>query len=65
MNLKYPELAHQKRDPIPYTPIDSTAATWVDTFEGVELMLAELKEAQEIAVDLEHHEKRTSTAYSL
>jgi len=39
--------------------MESTTATWVDTLEGVQLMLAELKKAKEIAVDLEHHEKRT------
>ena len=59
LKLKYPDFVYQKQDPIPYQPIDSTRATWVDTFEGVQLMLTELKRAREIAVDLEHHEKRT------
>ena len=32
---------------------------WVDTPEAVASMLAELKTAQEIAVDLEHHDARS------
>jgi len=59
LNLKYPEFVYQTRDPIPYTPMESTAAVWVDTLEGVKLMLTELKKAQEIAIDLEHHDRRT------
>lgn len=33
-----------------------TTATFVDSLEGVNLMLAELKTAKEIALDLEHHD---------
>lgn len=42
-----------------YQPVDTTQATWVDTYEGVLEMLKELKKAKEIAVDLEHHDFRT------
>lgn len=59
MNLQYPEAVYQKADPIPYLPMDTTSATLVDTEEGVLEMLSELKEATEIAVDLEHHDART------
>ena len=52
----YPSSIYVKADPIPYHPFDSTKAVFVDTFEGVTSMLAELKSAKEIAVDLEHHD---------
>lgn len=59
LNLKYPASTYENRDPIPYQDIDKAPATWVDTFEGVLEMLEELKQATEIAVDLEHHDMRT------
>jgi len=59
LTMKYPESAYQQQDPILYSPVDSTSAIWVDTFEGVLSMLEELKQASEIAVDLEHHDYRT------
>ena len=43
-------------EPVPYQPFESTTATFVDTPESVNQMLAELKGASEIAVDLEHHD---------
>lgn len=58
-NLKYPKQVYEKTEPIPYHDVDRTSAVWVDTYEGVLEMLAELKEAKEIAVDLEHHDYRT------
>lgn len=53
---KYPECAYVVAPPIDYLPFESTTATFVDTFEGVKEMLAELKSASEIAIDLEHHD---------
>ncbi|KAL6697746.1 ribonuclease H-like domain-containing protein [Trichoderma pleuroticola] len=58
-SMQYPDRVFQILDPIPPQPVESTAATWVDTYEGVVEMLQELKEAKEIAVDLEHHDFRT------
>ncbi|KAL7928754.1 ribonuclease H-like domain-containing protein [Trichoderma chlorosporum] len=58
-NMQYPDRVFQVLDPIPPQPVESTTATWVDTYEGVVDMLKELKEAKEIAVDLEHHDFRT------
>lgn len=52
----YPSSTYVKADPIPFLPFESTTATFVDTLEGVTAMLAELKTAKEIAVDLEHHD---------
>ncbi|KAK7707565.1 exosome nuclease subunit [Diaporthe eres] len=59
LKLKYPEATYEIRDPITYQPIDTTSATWVDTYEGVLEMLEELKGATEIAIDLEHHDYRS------
>ena len=52
---------YKKREPKEYLPIDSTSAIWVDTYEGVLEMLEELKQAKEIALDLEHHDFRSYT----
>lgn len=59
LTLKYPDTTYEIRDPVPYQPIDTTSATWVDTYEGVLGMLEELKGATEIAIDLEHHDYRS------
>lgn len=59
LSLKYPAQTYENRDPIPYQPIEKDPAIWVDTYEGVLEMLEELKLADEIAVDLEHHDTRT------
>ncbi|KAL4873374.1 hypothetical protein BDV12DRAFT_182217 [Aspergillus spectabilis] len=53
---KYPDSAYVAAPPIDYLPFESTTATYVDTVEGVKEMLAELKSAKEIAIDLEHHD---------
>ncbi|KAL9602978.1 MAG: hypothetical protein Q9219_001503 [cf. Caloplaca sp. 3 TL-2023] len=55
----YPDSAYVQRDPIPFLPFESTDAVWVDTPEAVHEMLRDLKQAEEIAVDLEHHEIHT------
>jgi exosome complex exonuclease RRP6 len=61
LNLGYPASVYQKKDAIPYLPVETTTAIWVDTYEGVLEMLEELKKAKEIAIDLEHHDFRTYT----
>lgn len=53
---QYPESVYQLSPPIDYLPFESTTATFVDTLDGVKEMLKELKNAKEIAVDLEHHD---------
>ena len=57
--MEYPKRVYQQADPIVYSPMDESKAIWVDTYEGVLEMLAELKKAGEIAIDLEHHDFRT------
>lgn len=56
---EYPSRVYTHADPIPYLPYESTTATFVDTEEAVEEMLEELKQAKEIAIDLEHHDMRS------
>ncbi|TEY78795.1 hypothetical protein BOTCAL_0045g00110 [Botryotinia calthae] len=59
LQLQYPSAMYEKAEPIKYLPVESTSATFVDTYEGVLEMLEELKGATEIAVDLEHHDTRS------
>ncbi|KAI1204710.1 ribonuclease H-like domain-containing protein [Annulohypoxylon truncatum] len=61
LEYEYPDTVFQAREPIQYQPVETTAATFVDTFEGVLDMLEELKSATEIAIDTEHHDFRTYT----
>ena len=42
-----------------YQPFESTTATFVEDEEALAEMLHELKQAKEIAIDLEHHDSRT------
>ncbi|KAI9929191.1 hypothetical protein ASPWEDRAFT_24966 [Aspergillus wentii DTO 134E9] len=53
---KYPQSTYTASPPIDYHPFESTTATFVDTLEGLKEMLGELKSANEIAIDLEHHD---------
>jgi exosome complex exonuclease RRP6 len=50
---------YEETEPRQPTPLETTTATFVDTPEELALMLAELKTAKEIAIDLEHHDNRT------
>lgn len=56
---EYPDSMYQRIGPKPYKPFETTTATFVDTPEALAVMLAELKTAKEIAVDLEHHDNRS------
>lgn len=47
------------RPPIPYEPMEKTPLNWVRTAGELEAMLEKLRQSQEIAVDLEHHDYRT------
>ncbi|KAK1829398.1 exosome complex exonuclease rrp6 [Podospora conica] len=58
-DMEFPRRLFEKVEPKMYTPLESTKAIWVDTYEGVLEMLEELKKAPEIAVDLEHHDFRS------
>ncbi|KAF2501683.1 hypothetical protein BU16DRAFT_522594 [Lophium mytilinum] len=58
-NYTYPSSLYEKKEPIMYHPFETTTATLVDTPEALASMLAELKRAKEIAIDLEHHDNRS------
>ncbi|EEA27727.1 exosome nuclease subunit [Talaromyces marneffei ATCC 18224] len=58
-DAKFPESAYVAAPPVDFGPVESTEAVWVDTPEGVAEMVKELKKANEIAVDLEHHDMHT------
>ncbi|KAF2738252.1 hypothetical protein EJ04DRAFT_541437 [Polyplosphaeria fusca] len=58
-SYEYPPSVYQESEPQPYHSFDATTATYVDTPEALATMLAELKTAKEIAIDLEHHDNRT------
>ncbi|KAG9251114.1 exonuclease [Emericellopsis atlantica] len=57
----YPNRVFEKAEPIKFRPMEESDVTYIDTYEGVLEMLEHLKEAEEIAVDLEHHDFRTYT----
>ena len=57
--MTYPDRVYKETTPIKYKSAETTSATFVDTFDGVLSMLKDLKKADEIAVDLEHHDFRT------
>ncbi|KAI9788107.1 MAG: exosome nuclease subunit [Peltula sp. TS41687] len=59
IRYSYPQSVSVRSEPIKYKPFETTTATFVDTLEGVRSMLAELKAATEIAIDLEHHDTRS------
>ena len=56
---QYPASVYTHSEPIPPNPFETTSATLVNTEELVEEMLLELKQAREIAIDLEHHDNRS------
>lgn len=55
-HLPYPTSMFTASEPIKPDPIDPSQATFVDTPAQLAEMVAALKEAKEIAVDLEHHD---------
>lgn len=58
-NYAFPAKVYTKAEPIQPQPLDTTTAIMVDTPEAVATMLEELKNATEIAIDLEHHDTRS------
>ena len=56
---EFPLAVHRETGPIPYKSFEDTTATFVDTYDGVLEMLEELKNATELAIDLEHHDTHT------
>ena len=46
-------------EPIPSTSWEDSEAKWVDNAESLKEMITELKQFQELAIDLEHHDYRS------
>ncbi|KAI8329857.1 ribonuclease H-like domain-containing protein, partial [Chlamydoabsidia padenii] len=63
-HLVYPDHLFQSRPPVPYQPYDKTQAIWVDTEQGLDDMMKALDGAQELAVDLEHHDYRSFQGFT-
>ncbi|KAJ7896101.1 ribonuclease H-like domain-containing protein [Mycena olivaceomarginata] len=59
MHIPYPARMFVPAEPIQPTPLESTSATWVSTPDALDSMLDELREAPEIAIDLEHNNYRS------
>ncbi|KAI1619680.1 exosome complex exonuclease Rrp6 [Exophiala viscosa] len=58
-NYTYPASVYQIQPPIPFTPAEDSQPIFIDTEEGVKEMVQELKQATEIAIDLEHNDQRS------
>lgn len=56
---KYPARTFQPSDPKPPKSFEDTPFTWVATLEAFSSMMDVLRQAPEVAVDLEHHDYRT------
>ena len=62
-NMAYPKSVYETRTPIDYQPLDTTRAVFVNSNESLVKMLKDLKQATEIAVDLEHHSDRSFVGF--
>lgn len=58
-HLPYPTSMFAISDPVEPKSFDETPFTFVDTPEALESMVEKLRDAKEIAVDLEHHSLRS------
>lgn len=58
-HCEYPEWILSPCDPVPFAPWETTTAKWIDTVEGLNEMVEDLKREPVIAVDLEHHDYRS------
>ncbi|KAF7330926.1 Exosome complex exonuclease RRP6 [Mycena venus] len=58
-HISYPPRMFVAAEPIQPTPFDSTSATWVSTPDALDAMLDALRQAPEIAIDLEHNNYRS------
>jgi exosome complex exonuclease RRP6 len=58
-NLQYPSHMFEHAVPEPPKSFEDTPFTWVATPEDLNSMLEDLRQVQEIAIDLEHHDYRT------
>ncbi|KAI5806118.1 ribonuclease H-like domain-containing protein [Geopyxis carbonaria] len=61
--MTYPAAMFEVREPVMYTEWETTEPVFVDEPAALLTMLAELKQATEIAVDLEHHDARSYVGF--
>lgn len=61
--LSFPPSIFTSTAPVPVKSFDSTPFHWVSTPKQLEVMLATLRNAHEIAIDLEHHDYRTFAGF--
>ncbi|KAJ3210590.1 exosome nuclease subunit [Dinochytrium kinnereticum] len=52
-NIPYPSDMFEIRPEVLYKPLDEKPLRWVDTKEALEIMMEEIKDAKELAVDIE------------
>lgn len=62
-HITYPSSMFQHHLPIPSKPFSETPFSWVSTPSEFATMLGKLRDAQEIAVDLEHHSYRSWSGF--
>ncbi|KAJ7089360.1 ribonuclease H-like domain-containing protein [Mycena belliarum] len=58
-HIAYPPRMFVPVNPITPTPFESTSATWVATPDALDAMIDALRQAPEVAVDLEHNSYRS------
>lgn len=63
-NIEYPQRMFERAEPEMYKPYDTTSPTWVDTEEKLLEMMKHLEGAEELAVDLEHHNYRSFQGFT-
>ncbi|KAI8979910.1 ribonuclease H-like domain-containing protein [Pilobolus umbonatus] len=63
-HLDYPSHMFEVKEPISYTPFDTTSYTWVDTEEALMKMMKSFDGVKELAVDLEHHNYRSYQGFT-
>lgn len=63
-NIEYPQRMFETAEPEMYKPYDTTSPTWVDTEEKLLEMMKRLEGAEELAVDLEHHNYRSFQGFT-
>ncbi|EEB08585.1 exosome subunit Rrp6 [Schizosaccharomyces japonicus yFS275] len=62
-NSSRPKQLYETKNPVQKGAVEETDPIWVDNSESLHSMLEELKQATEIAVDLEHHDYRSYSGF--
>ncbi|VVT56222.1 uncharacterized protein SAPINGB_P004901 [Magnusiomyces paraingens] len=64
MDSSYPKTVYEKHDPVPSLPWSTTEPIWVDTPEKLQKMIDQISSANELALDLEHHDYRSFLGFT-